>query len=156
MSWAVATPSTTEDLLAILDAHVAGESEHIEAYRRLSHTIGDPIVKLLMDLVAEDEERHHDLMRRMAARLRDDIKATQSDGALPYVPSPRNGRLRGFAAVVEAYAKDERQGVRELRRLASDAGLLYDGIFALILETMADDSAKHERVMRFVLRRIAE
>ncbi|MEK6206651.1 MAG: hypothetical protein AABM32_03330 [Chloroflexota bacterium] len=148
-------PSTTEDLLAILDAHVDGESEHVEAYRRFSHTMSDPIVKLLMDLVVEDEARHHELMRRMAARLRDDIRATRSEDALPYAPSPRNGRLRGFAAVVDAYARDERREVRQLRRLASDAGLLYDGVFALILETMADDSAKHERVMRFVLRRIA-
>lgn len=155
MRWTIPTPSTTEDLLAILSAHVDGESEHIEAYRRLSETMDDPIVKLLMDLVVEDEERHHDLMRRMAARLRDDLQATRSENALPYASSPRNGRLKGFAAIVEAYATDERHGIRELRRLASDAGLLYDGVFALILETMADDSAKHERVMRFVLRRIA-
>ena len=155
MTSAITSPTTTEDLLAILSAHVDGESEHIEAYRRLSHTIEDPIVKMLMDLVIEDEERHHDLMRRMAARLRDDLQATRSDAALPYAPSPRNGRLRGFAAIVEAYAKDERQGIRQLRRLACDAGLIYDGVFALLLETMADDSAKHERVMRFVLQRIA-
>jgi rubrerythrin len=153
---AITSPTTTEDLLAILTAHVDGESEHVEAYRRLAHTMNDPIVKMLMDLVIEDEERHHDLMRRMSARLRDDLEATRSDSALPYAPSPRNGRLKGFAAIVEAYAKDERQGIRQLRRLASDAGLIYDGVFALLLETMADDSAKHERVMRFVLRRIAE
>jgi hypothetical protein len=153
---AASSPSSTEDLLAILTSHVDGESEHIEGYRRLSHVIDDPIVKLLMDLVVEDEERHHELMRRMAARLGDDIHATRSDSALPYATSPRNGRLRGFAAVVDAYARDERQGIRQLRRLASEAGLLYDGVFSLLLETMADDSAKHERVMRFVLRRIAE
>ena len=156
MAWALATPSSTEELRAILSAHVEGESEHIEAYRRLAHTIDDPIVKVLMDLVIEDEQRHHELMRRMAARLRDDLEATRSEAALPYAPSPRNGRLRGFAAVIEAYAKDERQGVRQLHRLANDASLIYDGVFTLLLETMADDSAKHERIMRFVLRRIAD
>ena len=156
MTSPVTLPSTTEDLLAILSAHVDGESEHIEAYRRLAHTIEDPIVKLLMDLMVEDERRHHELMLRMAARLRDDLEATRSVYALPYAPSPRNGRLRAFAAVVEEYARDERKDTRELRRLADNAGLIYDGVFRLILETMADDSAKHERVMRFVLRRIAE
>lgn len=153
---AITSPSTTEDLLAILSAHVDGEAEHVEAYRRLSMTIDDPIVKFLMDLVVEDEGRHHELMRRMAARLRDDLQATRSESPLPYAPSPRNGRLKAFATIVEAYAKDERHGIRELRRLADDAGLIYGGVFRLILETMADDSAKHERVMRFVLRRIAE
>lgn len=155
MASAITSPTTSEDLLAILSAHVDGESEHIEAYRRLSHTIEDPIVKLLMDLVIEDEQRHHELMLRMAARLSDDLQATRSANALPYAPSPRNGRLRAFAAIVDEHARDERQGVRELRRLADEAGLIYDGLFRLILETMADDSAKHERVMRFVLQRIA-
>ena len=153
---AVASPSSTEDLLAILSAHVNGESEHIEAYRRLSHNIEDPIVKLLMDLIVEDEQRHHELMLRMTARLRDDLEATRSVYALPYAPPPRNGRLKAFAAIVEEHARDERRGARELRRLADDARLIYDGVFGLILETMADDSAKHERVMRFVLERIAK
>jgi hypothetical protein len=156
MARAFPAPSTTEDLLSVLNAHVDGESEHIEAYRRLSHTIEDPIVKLLMDLIVEDEQRHHELMLRMAARLRDDLETTHSAYALPYAPSPHNGRLRAFAAIVEEHARDERHGVRELRRLADDAGLIYDGLFRLILETMADDSAKHERVMRFVLQRIAD
>lgn len=155
MARAIPAPSTTEDLLAVLNAHVEGEAEHIEAYRRLAHTIDDPIVKLLMDLVVEDEQRHHELMLRMAARLGDDLQATRSANALPYAPSPRNGRLRAFAAIVDEHARDERQGVRVLRRLADDAGLIYGGLFRLILETMADDSAKHERVMRFVLQRIA-
>jgi rubrerythrin len=154
--WAVTRVSTTEDLLAVLDAHVGGESEHIETYRRLSNTIGDPIVKLLIDLVVEDEESHHNLMRRMAARLRDDLTATWSEDALPYVPAPKDRQLRGLASAIAAYAKDERHGARELSRLANDARLLYDGVFGLILETMADDSAKHERVLRFVLRRIAD
>jgi rubrerythrin len=152
---AITSPTTTEDLLAVLSAHVDGESEHVEAYRRLAQTINDPIVKLLMDLIVEDEQRHHELMMRMAARLRDDLEATRSAYALPYAPSPRNGRLQAFAAIVAEHARDERKGARELRRLADDAGLIYDGVFALLLETMADDSAKHERVMRFVLRRIA-
>jgi hypothetical protein len=37
MARAIPAPSTTE-LLAILNAHVDGESEHVEGYRRLSHT----------------------------------------------------------------------------------------------------------------------
>ena len=156
MPRAVSRVSTTEDLLAVLDAHVGSESDHIDTYRRLSGTIGDPIATLLIDLIVEDEESHHNLMRRMAARLRDDLTATRSEGALPYVPAPKDRALRGLALVIAAHATGERQGARELSRLANDARLLYDGVFGLILETMADDSAKHERILRFVLRRIAE
>jgi len=33
---------------------------------------------------------------------------------------------------------------------------MYGGAFALLLETMARDSEKHELVMRFILRRLED
>jgi CRISPR/Cas system-associated protein Csm6 len=107
-----------------------------------------------MDLVLEDEERHHDLFRRMTARMREDVEATHSAEALPYRSATENGRSRDLARVVESYARDESETAQTLRRLAKDARPLYGGLFGLLLDTMADDSQKHERVMRFVLSRI--
>lgn len=156
MPWQVAAPSTTEELLRIFEAHTSGEAKHIDAYRALAHSVSDPIVSVLMDLVLEDEERHHDLFRRMTARLRDDIEATRSAEALPYRSATENGRSRDVAHVVESYARDESETARTLRSLAKDARLLYGGLFGLLLDTMADDSEKHERVMRFVLSRISQ
>jgi rubrerythrin len=153
--WQVAVPETTEELLRIFEAHTSGEAKHIDAYRDLAQSVADPIVSVLMDLVLEDEERHHDLFRRMTARLRDDVEATRSAEALPYRAATDQGRSRDVADVVESYARDETETARTLRHLAKDARLLYGGLFGLLLDTMADDSEKHERVMRFVLSRIS-
>jgi rubrerythrin len=153
MVWNVAAPSTTDELLRILDGHVGGETEHIDAYRKLAYEIADPVVSVLMDLVIEDEERHHDLLHRMASRLRNDLEATKSADALPYASRAPDGG-QGLAAVVEGYARDETTSAREMRRLAKDARSLYGGLLGLLLDTMADDSEKHERILRFVLKRL--
>jgi len=152
--WPTAAPSSAEELLGILDAHVGAESEHIAEYRKLTHATSDPVVRVLMDLVIEDEDRHHDLLRRMAARLRSDIESTSSAGALPYAGSVKGGTAKELAGVVEDYARDEIAGSREMRRLAKDSRSLYGGLFGLLLDTIADDSEKHERIMRFVLKRL--
>jgi rubrerythrin len=108
----------------------------------------------MMDLVIEDEDRHHDLLRRMAARLRNDIEATSEAGALPYTRSEKGRWAKEIAGLVEDYARDEIAGSREMRRLARECRSLYDGMLGLLLDTMADDSEKHERILRFILKRL--
>ncbi len=154
MSWSAAAPSTAEELLSIMEAHVTGEAKHIDGYRRLTDAIADPVVSVLMDLVIEDEDRHHDLLRRMASRLRSDIDAMSVAGALPYAPSAKGRWAKDIAGLVEDYARDEIAGSREMRRLARECRALYDGLLGLLLDTMADDSEKHERIMRFILKRL--
>lgn len=127
---------------------------HIDGYRGLRDAIADPVVSVLMDLVIEDEDRHHELLRRMASRLRSDINATNLAGALPYALSGKGNWAKEIARLVENYARDEIAGSREMRRLARECRPLYDGLLGLLLDTMADDSEKHERIMRFILRRL--
>jgi len=43
-----------------------------------------------------------------------------------------------------------------MRDLAKHASGLYGGVFSLLLETMARDSEKHERIMRFILQRLSD
>ena len=139
----------------VIEAHVANEAEHVAEYRAFAAQAKDPLVATLLSLVVEDEERHHALMRRMALRLRDDIEMTRSLDALEVFPMGRGGTA-GLAERSRAYADDERQGAKVLRDLAREAGHMYGGAFALLLETMARDSEKHELVMRFIVRRLAD
>lgn len=141
-------------LLELIDAHRRAEEEHIAAYRDLVRTSRDPVIATLIDLILEDEERHHDLLRRMAARLRDDIDLRHAPGSLggraPYDPAAGN-----LAAATREFAQEEREGARKLRQLAHDGQDVQGGLFSLLLETMAHDSEKHEKILRFVLERLA-
>ena len=144
-----------ERLQLVIETHAAGEEDHIAGYRRLGTLSGDLVTGMLVDLVLEDEERHHGLLRRMAARLRDDIEMTRSTASLPASAPPENTSAT-LLALTREYAEDERKGARVLRGLAKQASGLYGGVFSLLLETMARDSEKHERVMRFILRRLGD
>jgi CheY-like chemotaxis protein len=44
---------------------------------------GDPVVKLLVGLILEDEQRHHSLLRSMVRRLQEEVEFVASASALP-------------------------------------------------------------------------
>src|SRR5262245_63089729 len=113
-------------MLHVLQAHTAGEQDTLVTYHRLETTTPDPLAAMLMRLVLEDEERHHGLLERMAARLRDSLNWTRSPDALP----TRDALLDASTpATLEAYRRairDEQEGARTLRALAQRDGDLYD------------------------------
>jgi hypothetical protein len=50
--------------------------------------------------------------------------------------------------------RDEEEGARYLRHLARQEPGLYDGLFSVLLETVARDSQKHAFMLRYLLRRV--
>lgn len=130
------------------------EEGSMDAYRELKD-IGDPVVAVLMDLVLEDEAKHHELLRRMALRLRDDIDMTRTPDALAASPAGHHGGP-DVAAVIRTYANEEREGAKLMRRIAKEEHTLYGGVFSMLLDVMARDSEKHEAIMRFILSRLDE
>lgn len=148
------TDSVVERVVKAIEAHEAAEEEAIVTYRSMAAG-GDPAIALVMQLVVEDEERHHRLMEQVATRLNDDLRWTSTPGALP--AATRGAVVTTSISLAEArrLADDERQGVTHLRRLAREIAALHDGLPALLLEMMALDSEKHERVLHYVEHRLA-
>ena len=136
-----------ERLLRALEAHAAAEAESVAAYERLANQSGDPLVELLMNLVLEDEHRHHRLLERMAGNL--DGGTPSGDGEGREGSAPEEAVLSTRTLI-----REEREGARYLRHLARQEPRLHDGAYALLLETMARDSEKHEHILRFILRRL--
>ena len=142
--------SPLDRLLHSFESHIAAETDTVREYRRLADTSPDPAVRLLMQLVLEDEERHHGLLERMAARIRNTLYWTHSAGALPTGSGPTGENARQELRAIERFARQEQEGVRHLRELARRDGDLHNGLFGLLLETMAMDSEKHQRILRFM------
>lgn len=46
------------------------------------------------------------------------------------------------------------RGARHLRHLARQEPHLYDGLYPLLLETIAPDSEKHATILRYLLLRV--
>jgi hypothetical protein len=137
-------------LVEAFDAHVAAEADTLAAYRHLAQS-ADPVAAMLIRLVLEDEQRHHAVQQQIAARLRDALQWTHSPEALPI-----DGHVTGEpAATTEAlmrFIQHEQQSASYFREVAERNADLYNGLVSVLLETMAMDSEKHERILHFLLR----
>jgi len=149
-------------LLRVFEAHTAAETDTLVEYRRLAESSPDPTIALLMQLVLEDEERHHGLLARMSSRLHDALDWTHTADALPTDKAPAvNDRTAAVTrtatlAAIREFARHEREGAHQLREIAKQQRDLYGGLFSLILQIMAMDSEKHETILRFIDQRLAD
>src|SRR5262245_61090361 len=82
------TSGSVEWLLDAVERHATAEQEALELYDYLRTASCDPVIALVMQLILEDEERHHGLLRRIEATLRDAIGWTHSPNALPTSAMP--------------------------------------------------------------------
>ena len=152
-AWAADRSPVSERLVRALEAHEAAEAESLGSYQQLATASGDAVVASLVRLVIEDEMRHQRLLQQMTSPEsgRDGI-----EGALTGTPLPADALEDRGAAIVatRALIREEREGARHLRHLARQEHQLHDGIYAILLESMARDSEKHEHILRYVLKRL--
>ena len=100
-------------------------------------------------MLLEDEEHHHRVLSGIGMNLRG-----LGSGAHEQRMLPRAGTPTGSIDMLRRFARQEREGADELRRLAGEAPELFDGLFALLLNLIAMDGAKHELILRFVVQEL--
>lgn len=147
--------SEFERLLRAIEDHVRDESSALTQYDQLATATQDPVVALVMRLILEDEVRHHGLLGRIAATVRDALYWTRSADALPPSVTPQERLPTELVALARALIEEEQAGARALRDLAGRQRGIDDGLDSLLLEMMALDSDKHARMLQFVQRRLA-
>jgi hypothetical protein len=54
--------------------------------------------------------------------------------------------------MLRALIRNQQEGARYLRHLAHQDSDLFDGFFALLLDTFARDGEKHVHILRYLLR----
>ena len=146
--------SLSDRLEQVMRHHVEEEQQALEGYRFVMDETGDPVVRMLMEEVLADEQHHHQLLERLQVQFEQELDPA-APGAGLEVGEPTTGSTAdGLAATVRALADHERTGAGRLRELAKQNKDVYSGLFSLILDGIASDSAKHERVLRFATKRL--
>jgi rubrerythrin len=143
------------NLLSFIDtveSHISAEAASIQTYHRLVRQTSDPFIRVVMDLLIQDEARHHALPRQIAENLRAELTwSPESPPSLtdeaPDADGPTAVEVRGLEA-------EERRGAEELRDLAQRQRRGDAELVCLLLEAMAMDSDKHARLLSFVARRL--
>jgi len=148
-------PGSVEWLLDAVQRHAIAEQDSLAQYEYLRTASGDPVIALVMQLILDDEERHHGLLKRIETTLRDALEWTHSPAALPESASPRLPAQPDLVETASALIKEERTGAHYLRELAQRDNHASAGLQSLLIEMMAMDSDKHARLLQFVHDRLA-
>jgi rubrerythrin len=148
------TPGSAEWLLDAVERHALAEQDALDQYEYVGNASGDPVVALVMRLILDDEARHHGLLKRIEATLRDALNWTHSPEALPSTGAPQPPVGRDLTALTAALIEEERTGSRYLRDLARREKSVGAGLQSLLIEMMAMDSEKHAHLLEFVRDRL--
>lgn len=146
---------TVEWLLEAIERHATAEEGALEQYEHLATASGDPVIEMVMRLILEDEARHHGLLKRIEASLRDALEWTHSRNALPASGTPQTPAAGELQQTAHLLINEERTGARYLRDLARQEKRVDAGLHGLLLEMMATDSEKHASLLQFVCDRLA-
>ena len=147
-----APPPASERLVRALEAHIAAEADDGERANQLADTSGDRGINVLLEIIIEDAQRHAELLGRMVKRLRSELEFTDSENALPVPGSSAFVGADQSLATLRGLIRNQQEGARYLRHLAHQDSDVYNGMFAMLLDTFARDGEKHVHMLRYLLR----
>lgn len=143
-----------EQLLAHFDAHVTGELDLLEGYLSFRDT-GPEHVRYLIDMILQDEARHHQTFTELVNRLRSDIDFRDYEPKVPYLRREHASR-EGLIEATDRFLAFERADAKSLHQLQKELRPVRDTtLFALLVKLMELDTEKHIAILEFI-RRTAE
>ena len=144
-----------EQALRHLADHVASEAGFVVAYRELADAPATPeAARYLIRLVLEDEERHHRVLHEILTAIANKVALRDDPDAVPDLPhEPPN---RALQEVTSQFLAAERADAKQLRALRKELRSFRDtSLWALLIELMEHDTAKHIHVLTFIRDRVA-
>ncbi len=131
-----------------LTNHVASEASFLDRYRALAEGT-DGHVRFLLELIGEDEARHHRLYEQWADTIRRSaVFEAAPDGVPDLIPESDPTEL--VDAIDELLAV-ERADARHLKRLQRELrDVRTTTIWPLVVQTMQLDTKKHIQILEFL------
>ena len=141
--------SKVELLLWHLKDHEDKEQKTLEEYRGAIEKVTNPMAKFLLDLIGQDEKKHHELVKVMIATLERSVFWRDPPMALE-VFSGKDAGQEELLALIAKFSRVERDGIKEYEGLLRDVTDYYEGLFSLILKMLIKDSEKHLMLLGFL------
>ena len=133
-----------------LTSHVEIERGMLEEYRSAAEASSSKAFAYLVNLLIEDEIRHH----RIFSELADSLETVSlRPGAEPQVPHLDFNRTNKEAVLdlTEKLLEKEQQDALELKRLQRELRDVKDtSIWGLLVDLMERDTQKHIAILKFV------
>jgi rubrerythrin len=147
-------PSLAERMIRALEAHASAEAHDLANCQSLAERSDDQALRLLVSLIVDDEQRHHSLLQSMIRRLQETVDSFASPMSLPESESAGSSMEDpALVATLRSLIRDEHEAARHLRYLARQEPELYEGLYQVLLESVARDAEKHAAIFRYLLQR---
>lgn len=140
------------ELFAMLRAHVAKERALLGEYVLTSQQTNSRALSYLVDLLVQDERRHHRIFLALAASLKAEAELSDEGPEIPRVDFDHSN-ASGVIDVTDRLLESEKEDLRELKRIKQLMGT-KDGstMWALLIEMMEFDTDKHIAILQYANR----
>jgi rubrerythrin len=133
-----------------LTNHIALERGLLEEYGEIAERTQSKAFRYLVDLLIEDEIRHHKIFSQLTESLETTALMKAKEPAVPYIDFAQADQ-EGVLEATTRLLDHEKEDARELKRLQRAIRDTKDGsLNALLVELMQRDTQKHIAILRFV------
>jgi rubrerythrin len=140
------------DLYNHLATHIDNESSLLQDYVTAAEETDSKAFAYLVNLLIDDERRHHSTFAALAESLKTEAELGGEDPEIPYLDLDRADRAQ-VRELSERLLEREKEDAAELKRLH---GQLKDvrntSLWDLLVSNMRRDTDKHIEILDFVLR----
>ncbi len=146
----VAGASAAEgDLVEWISRHGREEGALLQRYEHFAREAPSPVTRYLVHLILEDERRHHQVLAEIAHTIAWGSLMSVEPALPRMVEGAGDDELVAQTRELLASEKKDRSDLRRLRRRLRT----YTGtIWPFLVDLMLDDTDKHMRILRYVLR----
>jgi hypothetical protein len=138
------------ELFAHLSGHAAREGAILDEYARAVTATESKALAYLVEILMEDERRHHRWFAELASSLQADASFSGAEPAVPRMDFHRADRI-AVRNVTDRLLDHEKADVRELERLQHELrDVSGTTLWGLLVELMQRDTDKHIAVLTFV------
>ena len=138
------------DLYAHLTSHVEIERGMLEEYRSAAEASSSKAFGYLVNLLIEEEIRHHRIFVELADSLETMSLRPGEDPPIPYLDFNRTNR-EAVVNLTEILLDNEQKDAVELKRLQRELRDVKDTtIWSLLVDLMERDTQKHIAILKFV------
>ncbi len=139
-----------EELYRHLTTHARNERELLVNYQDAASESGSQAFQYLVNLIVEEEVRHHRLFEELAQALRTDAEMRREPPAVPRLDH-WGARPELVVELTERMLAQEHQDQQELRQLSKQLVDVKDTtLWQLLVRLMQLDTEKHVEILEFV------
>lgn len=148
----IGASSWEREIFDHLTKHIVQERELLDEYAHAARKTKSKALAYLINLLVEDERRHHGLFKQLAQSLKSGAELRPESPEVPRMDFHKESRAE-VLEVTERFLKREEDDLRELRHLYYELSDVNNTtLWGLLVELMERDTDKHIAILRFAYR----